>query len=195
MGPIAALAALPLRVHPWVIADMLDKSKAAAYLNMDFVEKQLHLRSPVSNWISNVISRISVPLLRSAGCVAVGQGEALLRTYQESVDLLSQGGYLLVFPEDPHRAWNEQYQMAPFQKGFARLGELFYQQTGECLDFFPLVIHIDSLRIKIGKPIRFNPASVLRNECVRIADVLEAMIHEMYIGMAMNNYLGVPLPH
>lgn len=195
LGPIATVSSLPLRVYPWIIGDMLDPEKAPAYLNMDFVEKQLHLRPPLSDWLSRRISKISVPLLRSAGCIGVWQGEALFQTYHASVDLLAEGKCLLIFPEDPKQAFNEYFKMAPFQKGFARLGEFFFERTGECLRFYPLTVHVNSSRIKVGRPVTFNPQNPPMLERARIKNVLEAIIHETYISMAMEGYMGVPLPH
>jgi hypothetical protein len=78
VGPIAVLACLPVRVYPWVISDMLDNDKSAAYLNQDFVERQLHLAPPFSLSVAKAISKISVRLLRSAGCVSVWQGGIVL---------------------------------------------------------------------------------------------------------------------
>lgn len=195
MGPIAVVASLPVRVYPWIIGDMIDPPKASAYLNMDFVEKQLHLRPPLSLWLSAVLSKITVPLLRAVGCIGVWQGGALLETYRISAGLLAEGKNLLIFPEDPNQTLDQRYQMSPFQKGFAHLGEFFYQRTHQCLRFYPLVVHVDSLRVKVGKPIIFNPANSPHQERARIRNVLEALIHEMYISMTMEGYQGIPLPH
>lgn len=194
IGPIAVVAALPIRVYPWVIGDMLERTTAAAYLNMDFTERQLHLRPPLSLRVSEALSKISVPLLRSAGCVGVWQGEALVQTFQESLDLLARGKCLLIFPEDPHQALNERYQMSSFQQGFTHLAELFYRRGGASLKFHPLVVHIDSSRVKLGAPVSCNPENPLRNERARIAHALEAAMHDLYTGMAMESHLGIPLP-
>ncbi len=195
MGPIAVVASLPVRVYPWIIGDMIDPAKASAYLNMDFVEKQLRLRPPLSEWLSAALSKITVPLLREIGCIGVRQGEALLDTYRLSADLLAEGRNLLVFPEDPKQALDQYYQMSPFQKGFAHLGEFFYQRTHQCLRFYPLVVHVDSLRVKVGKPITFNPLNPVHQERTRIRNVLETLIHQIYDGMVMEEYRGIPLPH
>jgi hypothetical protein len=48
-GPIAAACSIPLRFHPWVIADMMDKDLAPIWLQSDFVERQLHLSPPSAN--------------------------------------------------------------------------------------------------------------------------------------------------
>jgi hypothetical protein len=195
LGPIAVVASLPLRVHPWVIADMLDREIAPAYMNQDFVEPQLGLRPPLSLWVSRLISKVSVPLLTSAGCVPVYSGERLLETYHLSVDLLVAGSSLLIFPEDPTKGKDLESQMTPFKKGFTRLGEQYYARTGGFLQFCPLAVHADSYRVQVGAPVKFSRMNAPRNERLRLNSVLEANIRRMYLEMAMNHYLGVPLQH
>ena len=63
LGPIAIVASLPVRLYPWVIGDMLDWEKAAAYLNRDFVVAQLHIPSPFSMPLARLISQASVRTL------------------------------------------------------------------------------------------------------------------------------------
>ena len=101
VGPIAVLASLPVRVYPWVISEMMDSAKSAAYLNQDFVEPQLHIPPPLSLWVAKEISKVSARLFRLAGCIPVSQGEQLHETFEQSVELLIEGKSLLIFPEDP----------------------------------------------------------------------------------------------
>ena len=191
VGPIAVIASLPVRVYPWVISDMLDRDLAAAYLNQDFVEPQLHLTPPLGRWVANGISKISVRLLSSAGCVPVWQGEKLYETFEQSVDLLVEGKSLLIFPEDPSKEINPQYKMTPFKKGFARLGEIYYERTGQALQFYPLAVHLDSYQVKVGRPIAYNSKNPAANERLRIKHVLEASIREMYLEMGMKGFSGI----
>jgi len=192
MGPIAVLASLPVRVYPWVIGDMLDEEKAPAYLVKDFVEPQLHIPPPASRWLGLAISKISVGLLRSAGCIAVQQGEQLLDTYHRSVDLLLEGKNLLIFPEDPHQEFDLRVRMTPFYKGFARLGEFYYQRSGRALTFVPLAVHLETYRVRVGQKVVFNPTLNPVHERLRIKHVLEAAIREMYLDMASNGFARLP---
>jgi hypothetical protein len=47
-GPIGCCCTFPFEFHSWLIADMVDPALAEDYLRVDFVERSLHLRPPVS---------------------------------------------------------------------------------------------------------------------------------------------------
>ncbi|MCL4530538.1 MAG: hypothetical protein M1485_05045 [Chloroflexi bacterium] len=194
LGPIAVAASLPMRLYPWVIADMLEWDKAAAYLNMDFVEPQLHIPPPLSMFVARTIAQASVRLLRGVDCIPVWHGEHLLETYRISVDYLTQGRNLLIFPEDPSQPLDELCKMRPFLKSFARLGELYFEHTQKMLRFYPLAVHPVLRKVKLGKPISFNSINNPVNERARIKSVLESMIRRMYVEMTSQNYVGIPLP-
>ncbi|HUI88761.1 MAG TPA: hypothetical protein VLX61_08535 [Anaerolineales bacterium] len=195
LGPIAVAASLPLRIYPWVVSDMLDRKKAAAYLNMDFVEPQLHIPAPLSMPLARLISQASVRLLRGVGSIPVWHGEQVRGTYRISLDRLVEEQNLLIFPEDPNLPMDEQCKMRPFMKGFARLGELYFERTQKILKFYPLAVHPGSRKVKVGKPISFNPKNNPANEVVRIKSVLESIIRGMVIEMTLQGYAGIPLPH
>lgn len=195
LGPIAVCASMPMRLYPWAIGDMLDWDKASAYLNKDFVEPQLHIPPPLSMSISRLLSQVSVRLLRGIACVPTYHGEEVLQTYHISADYLQQGRILLIFPEDPTLPRDEQCQMSPFMKGFARLGEIYYQRTGGILKFYPIAVHARLRKVKLGKPISFNPNNNPANERVRIKSVLESMIRGMLLEMTLKGYAGIPQPH
>ena len=75
IGPIAAECSIPLRLYAWIVADMVDEEKAAAWLKWDFVERTLELKPPVSAWVAKGLSKITVPMLRSLGCIPVYRGD------------------------------------------------------------------------------------------------------------------------
>ncbi len=195
LGPIAVCCSLPVRLYPWAVGDMMDWSKAAAYLNKDFVEPQLHIPPPLSVPFSRMLSQISVRLLSSIECIPVWQGEELLETYRISVNYLQEGRSLLIFPEDPALPRDEQCNMSPFKKGFARLGEMYYERTQNVLRFCPMAVHPGLRQVKLGKSIAFNPNNNSANERVRIKSVLESAIRNMYLEMTLQSYAGIPLPH
>lgn len=196
LGPIAVVSSVPLRLHPWVASDMMDAELAPEYLRLDFVEKQLRLSMPFSLWMAKAISKITVPLFARMECIpAHTNAEELRATFDQSVGLLAQNRFLLVFPEDPNQPCDPRYKMSPFKKGFVRLGEFYFQRTGRLLKFYPLAVHAVRRVVQVGRPVTYNPYAPPVNERLRVKGVLEGMIHEMLTEMDGNIYLGVPLSH
>jgi hypothetical protein len=195
LGPLAVTASLPVRLYPWVIGDMLDWGKASAYLNKDFIGPQLHVPPPFDMPLSRLVSQASVRLLRAVESIPVWQGEELLETYRLSLDYLEKDRSLLIFPEDPTLPADEQCRMSPFKKGFARLGEMFFEHTRMILRFYPLTVHPGLREVRLGRPIAFNPNNTPAAERVRIKSVLESVIRNTYLEMTLQGYVGIPLPH
>ena len=187
-GPIAAICSIPVRVHPWVIADMMDKDLAPIWLQADFVERQLHFKPPVSRWVSRALCSISVPLFYSLGCIPVyaAQYQRMHATLETSMGVLQEGKYILVFPEDYRLPKDPVTKMQPFQHSFARLGERYYTETGESLEFYPLAIH-GTRRLVVGKPIVFNPLNPVGLERRRLKQLMEDTIIGMYMHLEVGN--------
>ena len=181
-GPIAAACSIPLRLYTWSVADMVDEEKAAAWLKWDFVERTLHLKPPVSAWVAKGLSKITVPLLRSLGCIPVykGEYERMVETLRLSMDVLRQGKFLLVFPEDNMLPKDPETKMASFQRSFARLGELYYEETGQRLEFYPVAVHPKGY-VLVGKAVAFNPLNPVGQERHRLKDLMEDTVRAMYL--------------
>jgi hypothetical protein len=187
LGRIACFCSLPMRLHAWAIGDMMDHAKAAAYLNQDFTERQLHLKPPFSIWFSRCLSRITVPLLWSLGCIPVYKGdyERLQETLALSMKVLLEKGFLLIFPEEPNLEKEAKTGIAPFQHTFARLGEMYYAETSQRLSFYPLAIHPKRL-LWVGKPVTFDPLNKAGAERQRLKSALEADVRRMYLQLSEN---------
>lgn len=194
LGPIAVGASIPFRLHAWTHADMLDPRLAPDYLRRDFVEGQLHLPRPLSDWLARAISKVHIPLLRAVGCVPVhNTPEGLLETFRLSVNLLAQGECLLIFPENPNLPVDPRFHMTPFKKGFARLGELFYKRTKKILAFYPLAVHAESFTVRVGRAVRYNPLGEPARERLRITNLLERAIQQMYLQASEGEIVQLPL--
>lgn len=188
-GPIACCCSLPMRLYPWSVADMMDPLKAPDYLNQDFTERFLHLKPPFSLLISRLLARITVPMLRGLGCIPVYKGDydGMQETISLSMQLLQRGRYLLIFPEDPTMEAEVVTGIKPFLHTFARLGEVFFINTGKRLAFYPLAIHPKG-RIQVGEPVLFNPTIKPGEERYRIKALLEIMILRMYLALGGEQY-------
>jgi hypothetical protein len=179
-GPIGVVCSIPLRFYPWIVSEMLDKKLAPDYLRIDFIEPVLGFRSPWSLTLAKALSLISVPLLVSLGCISVNRRDYgdTQEALQESLTLLKEGKFLLVFPEEPRLAIDPETGMRPFLKGFTRLGELFYAETGVAIGFYPVAVK-KSRQVILGKPVSFNPHHLPVLERHRLKDQLESRIKSM----------------
>lgn len=190
-GPIATACSIPLRIHPWVIADMMDKELAPLWLQADFVERQLHFKPPVSRWLARALCKISVPLFYSLGCIPVyaHDYERMRETLDMSMDVLREGKFLLVFPEDYRLPKNPVTKMQPFQHSFVRLGERYYAETSKRLEFYPVTIHASGHMV-VGNPVVFNPLNSVGVERRRLKDLMEDTIISMYMRLEGGNASG-----
>lgn len=190
-GPIATACSIPMRLHPWVIADMMDKDLAPHWLQADFVERQLHFEPPVSRWVAQAICRISVPLFYSIGCIPVyvGDYERIGETLDISIGFLRKGKFVLVFPEDYRLPKDPITKMQPFQHSFVRLGERYFAETGERLEFYPVTVHAKG-HVVVGKPVAFNPLNPVGLERRRLKELMEDTIMAMYIQLEGGNSIS-----
>jgi hypothetical protein len=195
-GPIACCCSLPMRLYPWSIGDMMDPQAAPAYMNMDFTERLLHLKPPLCTWISGLLTRITVPMFWSLGCIPVYKGdyERMMETLTLSLDVLREGNFLLVFPEEPGMEADPLTGMKPFQRTFARLGELFHAETNQRLSFHPLAIHQKGV-IQVGKPVFYNPLNRAGAERQRLKTLMESEVRDMYLKLGgLGREVGVLTP-
>jgi hypothetical protein len=116
---------------------MVNKELAPEHLRWDFIEPVLELKPPLSLTLAKALSLITVPMLSYLGCVPVKRGiyYDVQDSLHESVALLKEGKIVLIVPEEPEGTLEPQTKMKPFLKGFTRLGEIFYKDTGKLLSF------------------------------------------------------------
>lgn len=181
IGPVGICVSMPMRVYPWVLGATVDPIAGPENVRKDFVEKILRLKPPLSEIIAKGLCKISTPLLLSIGCIPVPdthlEQEATFRT---SLEMLKQGKFLYIVPEDPKgEPIDALTGIKPFKRGFLRLGALYYQETRARLPFYPVAIHEAGLVI-VGKPIEYNPFNDAKKERFRMVNLLEETIKAMH---------------
>ena len=195
LGPIGCVCSIPLRMYFWSIGDMMDKELAPDYLRVDFVEPRLRLKMPFSLKFSRALSRLTVPLLRSLGCIPVYRGDYMRmnETLKASLEWLLEEKFLLVFPENAEMGEDTMTHIRPFQKTVFRLGEMYYEQRHKRLEFYPVAIH-ESRKVMVGKPYLYNPLNVVAQERLRLKDLAEASVRRMYAEMEKGDLTGLLAP-
>src|SRR4030066_2283022 len=189
IGPVGICSSLPMRLYPWVLGATVDKVEGPENVRQNFVEKVLKIKPPLSTAIAKGICKISSPLLSSLGCIPVPTThQEQEQTFQRSINLLKQGKFLLIVPEDPKGDPDPLTGIRTFKRGFLRLGELYAQETGQRLPFYPVAVHEAGLVI-VGKPIAYNPLNDARLERFRMVGLLEETSKAMYRDVLENQSL------
>ena len=171
---------MPVRLYPWIRMETADEDLAPDYLRLDFVEKELKLKPPLSMLVAKAISKITIPIFRSMDIItAYRTFQDMGKTFSQSLSLLLEGKYLYVAPEDPTLDPDPIDGIRPFQRGFVHLGELYAEKTGRCLPFYPVTIHKDGV-IVIDEPIFYNLHNNPRKERLRIVNLLAKTIKCRY---------------
>jgi len=185
-GPIACCSTLPMRLYPWAVADMVDEARAAAWLQWDFVERTLRLKPPASGIVAQKLAHLTVPLLRSLGCIPVykGEYERMAETLSLSMDVLRHDRFLLVFAEDNLMPADPVTHMRPFQRTFARLGEMYYAETGKRLHFYPVAVHPSGF-VKVGEPTAYDMLNPVGKERHRLKTLMENSVRAMYLQLEL----------
>jgi 1-acyl-sn-glycerol-3-phosphate acyltransferase len=178
-GPISVISALPFKLHPWVNHEVTELKSVARRIRDEFVERELHIRGPLSAFLSRAIGRICVALMRDIGAIPVyNMSKRIKSTVEASVQLLEQGKSLLVFPEDSLKPLNE--AMCEFCTGFIHLAKLYYEKTRKAVCFLPVGVNRRLHSIKIGSPVRFDANAPFPVEKARLKKELESRIFSLY---------------
>jgi 1-acyl-sn-glycerol-3-phosphate acyltransferase len=187
IGPVGICASLPMRLYPWVLGDTVDRVKGPETVSKDFVEKILKLKPPVSITIARGLCKISIPLLLSVGCIPVPDShQEQEMTFKTSINLLKKGKFLLIVPEDTKGEPPDPLTgIRPFKRGFLRVGELYAQEMGKRLPFYPVTVH-EAGWVMVGQPIPYNPANAAKLERKRMISLLEGTIKAMHLEITEN---------
>jgi hypothetical protein len=135
----------------------------------------------VSLIVAQTLCKISIPLLLSLGCIPVPDThQEQEEMFETSINLLKQGKFLLIVPEDPKGEPPDPHPgIRPFKRGFLRLGKTYAQETGQRLRFYPVTVH-EAGWVKVAKPIAYNPTNEAKLERIRMINLLEGTIKTMH---------------
>lgn len=182
IGPVEMVLSLPIRLYPWVIAEMLDLRRAPLYLYDDFIHPAWHLQGRFGSFVSKLVSQAAVRLLNGIGSIPIDQSQGVfMESYHRSLDLLCQGKNLLIFPEDSKAPLDPESHMRPFMRGFILLSPMYYRQTGRPLPFYPVAVSSQTNKIAIAKPIYYDLRHGQDREAItQFCDQLQTKIKTMY---------------
>ncbi|MCM1305895.1 MAG: hypothetical protein NC037_00255 [Bacteroides sp.] len=153
-GPVNATLYFPHPSRPWTVAEILDKKLSADFIFYDFFAGAGKKCKFFWHVLSHLVAVLLRPLLLRAGGIPVYHDRRVTKTFEDSVAALKGGEHVVIFPECPER-FSE--HINDFYGGFAKLGLLYYKETGKNLKFYPTYIAHPLKKILVGKPVEFNP--------------------------------------
>lgn len=186
-GPVTVIASLPIRTYPWVAHEVTDIKTAAARIQAEFLEQELHLRPPLSTYLAKVIGRVCVALMRDIGAIPVyAKSRRIRSTMHCSLALLEEGKNILVFAEDSSKKFND--VLNELRTGFIHVAKLYYEKTRKAIQFLPIAVNRKVRGIRIGTPIRFDASLPFPRERQRLKSELQSTLYALY--RELENELG-----
>lgn len=175
-GPIACELYFPGRRYIWCAGEMMHLKEVPDYAYQDFWSQKPKWCRWFYRLLSYIIAPFSVCVFNNAHTVPVYKDTRLLTTFRTSMSLLQQGESMVIFPEHDEPYNNIIYD---FQDKFIDLARLYHKKTGKSLCFVPLYIAPALKKMYIGKPIRFDPNTPIKEERRRICTGLMEEITAM----------------
>jgi 1-acyl-sn-glycerol-3-phosphate acyltransferase len=182
VGPVEVVLSVPVRFHPWVIAEMTDPKRAPRYLYDDFVGPIWHLRERFGMAVAAVLSRLTVGLLLGLNCISVDRNRRrYMGAFHRSLARLEAGGNLLIFPEDPKGPLDPATRMRPFMAGFLLLRSRYERLAGHQPPVYPVAVHRERRIVSIGTPLFLAPpGKEWRADVLQARDRVQAAVKELY---------------
>jgi len=174
IGPLDMCVKFPLRAkcHPWINNGMLEKKEVPAYVRQDYWWKPGTFLAPVYNaTLPYIASWIMPPILRSVNYIPVYHDQRTMLTMRQSIRVLKQDEYLIIFPEQPS-GWLSHHNWINTQ--WLRLGELWYRASGKRLKMYPVHLDYKNHLFEVAAPVWYDPARSFEDQEKELGEKLAA---------------------
>lgn len=168
-GPIACELYFPGNRYTWCAGQMMNMKEVPAYAYQDFWSHKPKFSKPFYKLLSYLIAPLASYLLSRANTIAVYRDSRIISTFRTTVNKLSDGASVVIFPEHDVEHNNIVYD---FQDKFIDIARLYYKRTGKELTFVPLYIAPKLKSMYLGDPIRFSADTPIDEERRRLCDYL-----------------------
>lgn len=182
-GPIAAVIYLPTYFRPWIDRKMVDRDVAAREMYDRHIYRIPLLSKKAKTWIARQLARPVTWALNSFDPIPVDKSSmrGIMNTFDDTVQVLSEGDNVLIFPEKPRRVKrgkkmtveHETRTVGSLYTGFANIGTLYHEKTGKDLCFYPIYANKKNHTFRIGEAVTFDHTNNPRDEKQRIAETLQ----------------------
>ena len=170
-GPIACELYFPRKRYTWCIGEMMHLKEVPDYAFRDFWSRKPRSVRWFFRLLSYWIAPLSVCVFNNADTIPVYKDARLIRTFRTTMDTLSAGSDVVIFPEED-APYN--HILCQFQDKFVDTARFYYKKTGKELCFVPLYLAPALHKMFLGEPVRFRQriCTYLAEEITRMAEAL-----------------------
>lgn len=172
-GPLACELYLPHKRYTWCAGQMMRLKEVPAYAFHDFWSQKPKRSHWYYKTASYVIAPLAFFLFNNANTIAVDRDSRIITTFKTTVRKLREGNHIVIFPEHDVKHNHVVYD---FQTNFVDVARLYYNKTGNELQFVPMYISPKLKQIVFGNPIQFNHENDKEQERHRLCDYLMAEV-------------------
>lgn len=195
-GPIIGELYIPGPHATWCAGEMMKLREVPAYAYKDFWS----LKPGCIRWfykiLSYIIAPISVCIFNNADTIAVYHDSRLVNTFRETVQALSEGHKVTIFPE---YAKSHNHIINEFQPGFVDIARMYHKKYGRDIPIVPIYIAPKLRKIYIGKALysdctapkaeeRQRLCTELMDAVTELAEALPEHIVVPYLNISSKNY-------
>ena len=191
-GPIIGELYIPGKRAIWCTSEMMRRKEVPAYAYQDFWSEKPRCVRWFYKLLSYIIAPISACIFNEAHTIAVYRDDRILQTFRQTLQRLSEGCRVVVFPEGP-----EPYNQIVnhFQDGFVDVGRLYGNRTGKPLRFVPMYVAPRLRKVFLGKPVYYNLEAPREQERSRICGELMEAVTELAVRLPRHTvvpYRNIP---
>lgn len=186
-GPVLCELYLPFKRAIWCTGEMMHLKEVPKYARTVFWGDKPKRVKWLYGILSYIIAPFSAAVFNNAYCIGVYRDARLTGTFRKTLEKLSEGSRVVIFPESPTPRNAIIYE---FHDRFIALGRMFARQAGKSLAFVPMYVTPALRKICFGKPVYYDPASSPEAEMRRVCDALMAGVTEL--GTSLPRHRVVP---
>lgn len=175
-APLAMCTRFPRRFRPWAAWQVCFGQSYYAYAMQDFWPGKPRRSAWFYRLLARVTSRLIPFVINGVEAVPVYRDSRSLITFRKSLQTLSEGLDLVIFPETDR-------PFSPYindlDAGFADVGKLYSQTKKKNLAFYPVYVCKALRRIAVGRPVFYNPALSAQENRLYISGQMRQRIDEL----------------
>ena len=188
-GPVAAVIYLPTYFRPWIDRKMLDIELATEEMYSRFMYRVPLVGKKFKKHLANCLAYPVVWAMNSFNPIGVERDNLrnVMTTFNDTIKALKESDNILLFPERPAKKVisgketkvHSTDSIGNLFKGFAKLGNMYWKETGRCIAFYPIYADKEKHTFTIGEAVVYEPNNNVNDERDRIAEELKAKMQMM----------------